>query len=78
MRYNLTLTFNTENPERIFQIFGSEAGKKDRSEIKIEKENKKINFRISANDSIALKASVNIIIKILKKKKKTENLVKNG
>ena len=36
MKYTLVLTFNTKDQDKIFKIFASEAGKKDRSEIKIE------------------------------------------
>lgn len=78
MKYNLTLTFNTDNPEELYKIIKCEAGKKDRSEIKIKKEKNKIIFDISANDSIALKSSMNLALKILTIHEKTENLIKNG
>ena len=78
MRYNLVLTFNTNDPERLYETIKCEAGEKDRSTIKIEKEKKKIIFNISANDSIALKSSMNLVLKIATIHEKTENMIKNG
>jgi len=78
MKYSLVLSFSTDIPDKIFRIFSPEAGKKDRAEIKIEKADKEVVFRVSANDSVALKSSVNIILKILSVYEKTEKLMKNG
>ena len=78
MKYDLMLTFKIDNPDKLYEIIECEAGKKDRSELKIEKEKDNINFRITANDSIALKSSMNVVIKILTIYEKTESMIKNG
>lgn len=78
MKYNLVLTIDTKNPDKFFQIVKSEEGRKDRSEIKVRKAEQKVIFNISAGDPVAMKASVNLILKILTIYEKTENLVKNG
>jgi tRNA threonylcarbamoyladenosine modification (KEOPS) complex Pcc1 subunit len=78
MKYGLVLTFNVNDPEKVFRIFALEAGKKDRSEIKIEKGKDKIIFKVKSKDSVALKASANLIIKILTIYEKTLEMVKNG
>lgn len=78
MKYNLVLTIDTKNPDKFFQIVNSEGGRKDRSEIKVRKAEQKVIFNISAGDPVAMKASVNLILKILIIYEKTENLVKNG
>ena len=79
MKYNLVLSFDTNNSNNVYRIIKNEAGKKDRSEIDIKKEKDKITFNISANDSTALKSSINTVLKILTIYEKTETLVnENG
>ncbi len=78
MRYNSEIIFNTEDSSRIFSIFNEEAGKKDRSEIKVEEKKDKIVFNISSKDITSLKASTNLILKSLEVYEKAEGLIKNG
>ncbi|MCK5282044.1 MAG: hypothetical protein KAK00_01420 [Nanoarchaeota archaeon] len=75
MKYNLVLAVDAENPEKLFQIIQPEINKKKRSEIKVKKEKQKIILEVSAIDAIALKASTNLLLKILEIYEKSKELI---
>ena len=78
MKYHLVLSFETKEAEKVFRICRLDTGKKDRANIKISKSSNKILFEVNAKDSIALKASINSVIKGLTIYEKTKELIQNG
>ena len=65
MSYSLTLKAKIKNIEKVFKAIEKESGTKDRSSLTSEKKEGSIQFKVSANDVVALKATINTIIKIL-------------
>jgi len=51
--------------EKIFVCFEPEVGEKNRSSFKIKKEKDHVLFEITAEDSVALRATLNSITKLL-------------
>ena len=74
MKYNLKFVFSPPHATKFIEIFESEVGKKDRSEITIKKKGEKVYFDIKASDLTALKAAANLIIKMLQIYEKTIEL----
>ena len=65
------------DPEVIYECFQSEQKEQDRSKFKIKKEKKGVLFLIEADDSVALRATLNSITKLLTVYEKIRS-VKNG
>ena len=59
-----TLRFE-DNIEDLYKIFLSENLESDRAKCVISKDNKKLNFKITAKDPVSMKAFVNSILKIV-------------
>ena len=77
MNYSLNLDCKTSSPGKVMKVMQQDAGKKDRSEVRILAGKDKITFKITSKDSIALKASINSVIKGLTIYEKTLEMVKN-
>ena len=60
--------------DRIIKVFHSETEKKDRSQFKILKKENYALFKITAKDSVALRATLNSISKLLTAYEKLERL----
>lgn len=60
--------------DKIARAFEPEINKKDRSEFKIEKQKDYVLFDISAKDSVALRATLNSITKLLTAFEKIEDM----
>ena len=60
--------------EKIAKVFKPEINKKDRAEFKIKKQKDHVLFEISAKDSVALRATLNSITKLLTVYEKIEKL----
>jgi len=75
MKYHLVLSFETKDP--VLKICQIETGKKDRASIKISKSKNKILYEINAKDAVALKATVNSVIKALTVYEKTKAIIQN-
>ncbi len=73
MKYTAVIKANG-NVEKIYKCFLSEIKKEDRSEVKIEKYKDYVEFKVSATDSVALRASLNSITKLLTVYEKIEAL----
>jgi hypothetical protein len=78
MKYEVVLNISTKDPDEFYKVAAIEAGVKDRSGIYIEKGNKEVIFKISSADSTALKASLNLVQKIITIYEKTEALVEEN
>jgi len=65
------------DPEVIYDCFKSEQKEQDRSRFQIKKEKDGVLFLVEANDSIALRATLNSITKLLTVYEKVRS-VKNG
>ncbi len=65
------------NPEIIYDCFQTEQKEQDRSRFKIKKEKDGVLFLVEANDSVALRATLNSITKLLTVYEKIRS-VKNG
>ncbi|MBW2977363.1 hypothetical protein KY331_00815 [Candidatus Woesearchaeota archaeon] len=65
------------DPEVIYECFQSEQKEQDRSRFKIKKEKEGVLFLVDADDSIALRATLNSITKLLTVYEKTGS-IKNG
>ncbi len=67
-----------KNPSVIYKCFSSESKnlKTDRSSYTIKKSKDYVEFDIKANDSVALRATINSIIKLLTVYEKIEGLKK--
>ncbi len=74
MKYQLSLSFDTNIPDKIYQILEQDSGKKDRSNTNIKKEKKSIKITISAKDAIALKSATNLTLQNLSIIEKTQRL----
>ena len=64
MKYNLQLKVYDKD-KILYGCFKPESSKKDRSSFTLEHKNNQLIFHIQAKDIIALKATVNGIIKLL-------------
>jgi tRNA threonylcarbamoyladenosine modification (KEOPS) complex Pcc1 subunit len=81
MKYSLVLKVDTEKANELFEVAAVEAGKKDRSGIEVERADgpqKGVIFKVSSKDATSMRASLNIVIKILQIFEKTRELVENG
>ena len=65
------------DPEVIYECFQSEQKEQDRSRFQIKKEKDAVLFLVEADDSIALRATLNSITKLLTVYEKIGN-IKNG
>jgi tRNA threonylcarbamoyladenosine modification (KEOPS) complex Pcc1 subunit len=65
MAISATITVYDREPEKLSEIFQPEISKKDRSGFSISKEKDCLKFIIGAEDSVALRATLNIITKLL-------------
>jgi len=65
------------NPETIYECFQSEQKEQDRSKFRIKKEKEGVLFLVEADDSIALRATLNSITKLLTVYEKIKE-IKNG
>ena len=65
MRILANLTVYDKNPEKIFKAFQPEISKRDRSGFSIVKEKDHLKFLVEAKDSVALRATLNSITKLL-------------
>ncbi|MBW2992208.1 hypothetical protein KY345_03250 [Candidatus Woesearchaeota archaeon] len=65
MRILANLTVYDNDPEKIFRVFQPEISKKDRAGFEIIKEKNHIKFLVEAKDSVALRATLNSITKLL-------------
>jgi tRNA threonylcarbamoyladenosine modification (KEOPS) complex Pcc1 subunit len=72
MRYHAEITAN--NDKKLLKCFETEQGKEDRSKFEIKEEAKKIKFMIEAEDSVALRATLNSITKLLTVYEKIDNM----
>lgn len=78
MKYTAVLSASTKDPSMFYKAAAIEAGSLDRSGIEIEKGKKEVIFKISAADSTALKASLNLVQKIITIFEKTEILAEEN
>jgi len=53
------------NPEKLFEVFSSEARDMPRSSLKIKKGKDKIVFDIIADDATAMRATINTVMKLI-------------
>jgi tRNA threonylcarbamoyladenosine modification (KEOPS) complex Pcc1 subunit len=60
-----SITVKDKDSEKLFQIFQPEISKKDRSGFDLKKEKDGLRFMIEAKDSVALRATLNSITKLL-------------
>jgi tRNA threonylcarbamoyladenosine modification (KEOPS) complex Pcc1 subunit len=65
------------SPEEIYGCFQPEQKEQDRSRFRIKKEKDGVLFLIESNDSIALRATLNSITKLLTVYEKLENGKRN-
>jgi tRNA threonylcarbamoyladenosine modification (KEOPS) complex Pcc1 subunit len=72
MRYHAEITVN--NDKKLLKCFETEQGKEDRSKFEIKEEAKKLKFIIEAEDSVALRATLNSITKLLTVYEKIDNM----
>ena len=75
MKIFVNLSVSDKNPESIYKIFQPEISKKDRSGFSIVKEKDCIRFEVEAEDSIALRATLNSITKLLTVYEKVKGVV---
>lgn len=71
MKFDLQLSV-ADKDKSLYECFKPEASKKDRSSLTINHKNSQLLFDIKAKDVIALKASINGIIKLLEVKEKVD------
>ena len=72
MKILASISVYDENPENLLKVFHPEISKKDRSGFDIIKEKDQIKFLIDAKDSVALRATLNMITKLLTVYEKVE------
>lgn len=65
MKILASIIVHDKNPEKILKVFQPEISKKDRSGFRIIKEKKCLKFLVEAKDSVALRATLNSITKLL-------------
>lgn len=61
--------------DKIYESFQTEINEKDRSKLSIKKEKDHVLFEIEAKDSIALRATLNMVTKLLTVYEKIERLI---
>lgn len=64
--------------ENLIDIFNVEQDSRNRSSLNITQENNQTHFLIKAKDPVALRASTNLVTKLLISHEKIKSLVKNG
>jgi tRNA threonylcarbamoyladenosine modification (KEOPS) complex Pcc1 subunit len=65
MGISATITVYDKEPEKLSKVFQPEISKKDRSGFSIVQEKDCLRFIVDAKDSVALRATLNIITKLL-------------
>lgn len=65
MKISANLSVNDKNPENLYRIFQPEISKKDRSGFNVIKDKDCVRFEVEAEDSVALRATLNSITKLL-------------
>jgi len=60
--------------DKIYESFQTEVNEKDRSKLNIKKEKDYVLFEVEAKDSIALRATLNMITKLLTVYEKVEEI----
>ncbi len=73
MRYKAEITFDCDD-KLIKKCFESEQSEGDRSGFKIEESARGVKFLVEADDSVALRATLNSITKLLTVYEKMENI----
>ena len=72
MKYHAEII--VDNDKKLFKCFETEQGKEDRSRFEIKDEGKKLKFIVDAQDSVALRATLNSITKLFTTYEKIDNL----
>jgi len=65
MKFDAAIHVHEHNTEELYHTFKPEITKKDRSGFYIIKEKDHLTFKIQAKDSVALRATLNSITKLL-------------
>lgn len=77
MKILANITVYDKNPDKILKVFQPEISKGKRSGFEIVKEKDNIEFLIESKDSVALRATLNSITKLLTVYEKVEGVI-NG
>jgi tRNA threonylcarbamoyladenosine modification (KEOPS) complex Pcc1 subunit len=65
MSISAEITFCDKDADRLFRTFQPEIAKKDRSGFELKKEKDCVKFIVEAKDSVALRATLNSITKLI-------------
>jgi len=65
MRIQAEITVFEKSPEKLLKVFEPEVSKKDRSGFDVKAGQDKVSFVVDATDSVALRATLNSITKLL-------------
>ena len=75
MRLVADIVVYDKDPDKLLKVFGPEVSKKDRSGFDIKESKGKVTFLVSARDSVALRATLNSITKLLTVYEKAKGFV---
>ena len=75
MKILANIIVHDKNPEDLYKIFQPEISEKDRSGFGIIKEKDCLKFEVKAEDSVALRATLNSITKLLTVYEKVKGVV---
>ena len=74
MRYHALLRVYSDDTDKVYRSFEPELNEKKRSNFKLKKEKDYVLFEIESEDSVALRATLNGITKLMTVYEKTEKV----